>query len=76
MKTEGLSKALEEARDTCIQLADMGVEKDMLEPFCQLIKECEAIIRHEADIKKKNDEGDKRGTEERDPHRAPGDPLQ
>lgn len=53
MKTEGLSKALEEARYTCIQLADMGVEKDMLEPFWQLIKECEAIIQHEADIKKK-----------------------
>ena len=53
MKTEGLSKALEEARDNCTQLADMGVEKEMLEPFRQLIKECEAIIQHEADIKKK-----------------------
>ena len=31
----------------------MGVEKEMLEPFRQLIKECEAIIQHEADIKKK-----------------------
>ena len=53
MKTEGLSKALEKARDNCTQLADMGVEKEMLEPFWQLMKECEAIIRHEADIKKK-----------------------
>ena len=47
MKTEGLSKTLEEARDNCTQLADMGVEKEMLEPFRQLIKECEAIIQHE-----------------------------
>ena len=31
MKTEGLSKALEKARDNCTQLADMGVEKEMLE---------------------------------------------
>ena len=53
MKTEGLSKALEKARDNCTQLADMGVEKEMLEPFWQLMKECEAIIRHEADHKKK-----------------------
>ena len=53
MKTEGLSKALEEARDNCTQLADMGVEKELLKPFRQLIKECEAIIRHEADIKER-----------------------
>ena len=39
MKTEGLSKALEKARDNCTQLADMGVEKEMLEPFWQLMKE-------------------------------------
>lgn len=76
MKTEGLSKALEKARDNCTQLADMGVEKEMLEPFRQLMKECEAIIRHEADHKKKNDEGDKRGTKERHSHRASWDPLQ
>ena len=35
---EGLSKALEKARDNCTQLADMGVEKEMLEPFWQLMK--------------------------------------
>ena len=44
---------MKKARDNCTQLADMGVEKEMLEPFWQLMKECEAIIRHEADHKKK-----------------------
>ena len=44
---------MEEARDNCTQLADMGVEKELLKPFRQLIKECEAIIRHEADIKER-----------------------
>lgn len=53
MKTERLSKALEEARDDFAQLAAMGVEKEMLEPFQRLMKECEAVIRHEADNKKK-----------------------
>lgn len=55
--SQALSKVLQSAKESYIQLSDQGINKDILAPFDQLIKESESIIQREAEYRKKQISG-------------------
>ena len=57
MGIEVLPKRLQAVEGSYEQLSDMGVRKELLEPFDDLIRTCEDILHDEAMRKKKHETG-------------------